>query len=195
MIKQSFKPGEKILFTVFGAFLALAVIGYVVLEMVRSQMTEPMFASRTSFNLSAEGQRGSGLFRKNNCTACHRAMRNGTNHGIILDGVGSRRSQQWLEAFLNHPEANWATATIDHGLPPKEAAYVTRLPPQDLHDIAMFLSELKAEQGSAMAQKPPQGSEALARRLANTWAPQAWKDKHQERQTPPQEQGEAPPHD
>lgn len=195
MMKKSLKPGEKILFAVFGAFFLLALIGFVVLETVRSQMDEPMFTSRTSFNLSAEGQRGSELFRKNNCTACHRAMRNGTNHGIILDGAGSRRSQAWLEAFLKNPEASYAGVTIDHGLPPKEAAYVAQLPAQDLHDIAVFLSELKAEQGSAMAQKPPEGSEALVRRLANTWAPQAWKDKHQERQAPPQEQGEALPHE
>lgn len=196
MTKPSLKPGEKILFAVFGAFFALALIGYVVLEVVRSQMTEPMFASRNSFDFSAAGQRGSELFRKANCTACHRAMRNGTNHGIILDGVGSRRSQEWLETFLKHPEAGYAGVTIDHGLPPKEAAYVTQLPPQDLHDIATFLSELKAEQGSAMAAKPPEGSEGMAKRLANTWAPQAWKDKYQERQVAPQgEPGEATPHE
>lgn len=196
MTKPSLKPGEKILFAVFGAFFVLALIGYVVLEVVRSQMDEPMFVSRTSFSLSAAGQRGSALFRKANCTACHRAMRNGTNHGIILDGIGSRRSQGWLEAFLKQPEVNWATATIDHGLPPKEAAYVTQLPPQDLHDIATFLSELKAEQGSAMAAKPPEGSEGMARRLANTWAPQAWKDKYQGGQVAPQgEPGKATPHE
>ncbi|MFP5344090.1 MAG: c-type cytochrome [Gammaproteobacteria bacterium] len=192
MTKKPLKPGEKILFAVFGVFFALALAGYVVLEVVRSQMDEPMFTSRTSFNLSAAGQRGSKLFREANCTACHRAMRNGTNHGVILDGAGSRRSLAWLEAFLRQPEANYPGATIDHGLPPKEAAYVAQLPPQDLHDIAVFLSELKAEQGSAMAAKPPEGSEGLARRLANTWAPQAWKDKYPERQTP---QEQAPPHE
>ena len=47
--KQSLKPGERVLFTVFGAFFVLAVIGYVVLETVRSNMKEPMFTSRSSF--------------------------------------------------------------------------------------------------------------------------------------------------
>ncbi len=193
MTKPSLKPGEKILFAVFGAFFVLAVIGYVVLEMVRSQMTEPMFTSRASFNFSAEGLRGSKLFRENNCTACHRAMRNGTSNGVLLDGIGSRRSQQWLKDFLKHPEANYKGGiTLDHGPWPKEAAYVAQLPPQELHDIALFLSELKAEQGSAMAQKPPEGSEALPRRWANFWAPQAWKDKYPDVW---QEHGEAPPHD
>ncbi len=189
MNTPSLKPGEKILFAVFGAFFVLAVIGYVVLEIVRHQMPNPMFASRTSFDFSAEGLSGSKLFRENNCTACHRAMRNGTSNGVLLDGIGSRRSQQWLEDFLKHPEANYKGGiTLDHGPWPKEAAYVAQLPPQELYDIAVFLSELKAEQGSAMAQKPPQEGEALVKRLANFWAPQTWKDKYQETHVPPRQE-------
>ena len=180
--KQPLKPGERVLFTVFGAFLVLAVIGYVVLEVVRSQMTEPMFASRSSFNLSADGLRGSKLFREANCTACHRAMRNGTNQGIGLDGVGSLRSQQWLEAFLKHPETSWASVTVDHGQPPKEAAYVAQLPPQDLHDIAMFLSELTAEPGSATSAVPPPeiARSGFVNSMTEMWAPEAWKEKYQD---------------
>lgn len=180
--KQLLKPGEKVLFAVFGAFLLLAVVGLVVMEMVRAQMSEPMFASRASYDLSAAGKRGSKLFREANCTACHRAMRNGTNQGIGLDGVGSLRSQQWLEAFLKHPETSWATVTVDHGLPPKEAAYVAQLPPQDLHDIAMFLSELKAEPGSATSAVPPPeiARSGFVSRMTEMWAPEAWKEKYQD---------------
>lgn len=182
MTKQAFKPGEKILFAVFGVFLALAVIGYVVLEVVRSQMAEPMFTSRASFNFSAAGLRGSKLFREANCTACHRAMRNGTNQGIGLDGIGSLRSQQWLEAFLKHPEATWATVTIDHGSWPKEAAYVAQLPPRDLHDIATFLSELKAAPGSATSAVPPPeiARSGFVNLMTEMWAPAAWKEKYQD---------------
>ena len=180
--KQLLKPGEKVLFAVFGAFLLLALVGLVVMEVVRSHMSEPMFASRASFNLSADGLRGSKLFREAGCTACHRAMRNGTNQGIGLDGVGSLRSQPWLEAFLKHPEANWATVTIDHGPWPKEAAYVAQLPPQDLHDIAMFLSELKAEPGSATSAVPPPeiARSGFVNSMTEMWAPEAWKEKYQD---------------
>lgn len=180
--KQLLKPGEKVLFAVFGAFLLLAVVGLVVMEVVRAQMSEPMFAARSSFNLGVAGQRGSKLFREAGCTACHRAMRNGTNHGIRLDGVGSLRSQPWLEVFLKHPEANWATVTIDHGQPPKEAAYVAQLPPQDLHDIAMFLSELKAEPGSATSAVPPSeiARSGFVNSMTEMWAPEAWKEKYQD---------------
>lgn len=183
MTKPSLKPGEKILFVTFGAFLALAVIGYVVLEVMRYQMPgNTMFVTRASFNFSAEGLRGSKLFREANCTACHRAMRNGTNQGIGLDGVGSLRSQQWLEAFLKHPEANWATVTVDHGPWPKEAAFVAQLPPQDLHDIAMFLSELKTEPGSATSAMPPPeiARSGFVNRMTEMWAPEAWKEKYQD---------------
>lgn len=169
------KPGEKVLFTVFGAFFVLAVIGYVALEIVRSHMNEPMFVSRSSYDFSSEGRHGSQLFRESGCTACHRAMRNGTNHGISLDGIGSRRSRDWLERFLKDPHSVYATATIDHGLVPKEAAWVSTLPATDLRDIAVFLSELKAEQGSATARLPPEETSGFVKGVANFWAPEQWK--------------------
>ena len=172
------------LFTVFGAFLVLAVIGYIVLETVRSHMKEPMFTSRSSFNSTAEGLRGSKLFREASCTACHRAMRNGTNHGIVLDGIGSRRSAEWIENFLRRPELTYGAPTRDHA-PGREAGYVTNLPPADIHDIAMFLSELKAEQGSAMARQPPPESSGFIDSMVNMWAPEDWKHKYQDIRTKP----------
>ncbi|MDA1107321.1 MAG: c-type cytochrome [Proteobacteria bacterium] len=175
--KQSLKPGEKVLFAVFGAFLVLALVGLVVMEVVRAHMSEPMFAARSSFDLGVAGQRGSKLFREAGCTACHRAMRNGTNHGISLDGIGSRRSREWLEDFLKNPEAVYETATVDHGAAPKEAARISALPPATLHDIAVFLSELKAEQGSAMSRVPPKeaANSGFVQGMANFWAPEPWK--------------------
>jgi cytochrome c553 len=177
------KPGEKVLFAVFGAFFVLAVIGYVVLEIVRAQMTEPMFVSRSSYAFSAEGQHGSKLFREAGCTACHRAMRNGTNQGISLDGIGSRRSRDWLAQFLKTPESVYETATIDHGAPPKEAARFSALPASDLGAIAAFLSELKAEQGSATARRPPEESSGFVEGVASFWAPEKWKEGVEERRS------------
>jgi len=176
-----------VLFAVFGAFLVLAVIGYIVLETVRSHMKEPMFTSRSSFDSTAEGLRGSELFREANCTACHRAMRNGTNHGIVLDGIGSRRSVEWIENFLRRPELTYGAPTRDHALG-REAGYTTALPSVDIHDIAVFLSELKAEQGSSMARQPPPESSGFIDSMVNMWAPKDWKDKYQDIRTKPPEQ-------
>lgn len=179
--RKPLKPGEKILFIVFAAFLALAAVGYVILETVRSHSTEPMFVSRASFDLSAAGKHGSMLFRTEGCTACHRAMRSGTNNALSLDGIGSRRTREWIERFLHDPEATYPTKTFDHGFGAgKEAGYVQSLPAQDLRDIAIFLSELKAEQGSALAKEPPPESSGFIDAMVKMWAPESWKTKYED---------------
>lgn len=179
--KQSLKPGEKIMFGVFAAFLALAIVGYIVLESVRSQSTEPMFASLTSFNFSSQGLTGSKTFRESGCTSCHRAMRSGTNNGLSLDGIGSRRSPEWIKNFLNNPEATFEAPTVDHGFgSTKQAAYVQSMPDQDLANIAIFLSELKAVQGSSASNLPPIEESGFIDNMVNMWAPEEWKHKYQD---------------
>ncbi|MEO5702299.1 MAG: c-type cytochrome [Gammaproteobacteria bacterium] len=179
--KQPLKPGEKIMFSVFAAFLVLAVVGYVIMETVRSHATEPMFASLTSFEFSPQGLRGSVTFREVGCTSCHRAMRNGTNNGLSLDGIGSRRSPEWINSFLKNPEATFEARTVDHGFGPgKEAAYVQSMPDKDLDDISVFLSELKAQQGSAASKLPPIEKSGFIDSMVNMWAPEAWKGKYED---------------
>jgi len=178
--KQSLKQGEKILFGIAAAFIIVAVIAYVLLEVVRHNMDKPMYEQRTHMTLSDEGQRGSALFRKARCTACHRAMRNGTNMGLSLDGVGSVRTLEWLYDFLRNPEQTYTSATLDHGAAPKEAAYVASLPPEELHAIATFISELKSEQGSASAPMPPDERSEFIDNMLKNFAPEGWKDKYQD---------------
>lgn len=178
--KTSLKQGEKILFGIVGVFLVLAVLSFAVLEAVRITSDEPMFESKTSFDLSAEGHRGSQIFRESQCTACHRAMRNGTNMGLSLDGVGSKRTVEWLEKFLADPEGTYNTSTLDHGMRPKEAAYVSELPASDRRALAVFLSELKAEQGSPSSPVPPEGRSEFIDNMVEIWAPANWKEKYQD---------------
>ena len=178
--KQSLKQGEKILFGIAAAFIIVAVIAYVLMEVVRHNMDKPMFAQNTHFTLSAEGQRGSELFRKSGCTSCHRAMRNGTNMGLSLDGVGSVRTAEWLYDFLRKPEQVYGSETVDHGPSPKEAAYVAALPSDDLHAIAMFISELKSDKGSASAPMPPDGRSEFIDNMLENVAPEGWKDKYKD---------------
>ncbi|RMD78696.1 MAG: hypothetical protein D6809_05290 [Gammaproteobacteria bacterium] len=178
--KQPLRQGEKILFGIFGAFMAAAVLAYIGLEMARSRMDRPMFPVRTHYNLSEEGRLGSVAFRKERCTDCHRAMRNGTNMGLDLDGIGSRRSKAWLLAFLKDPEKTYGAPTVDHGAEPKEAAYVARLPEQELERIATFLSELKADRGSAAAPEPPPGRSTFIDSMVKVFAPEEWKQKYRD---------------
>jgi hypothetical protein len=184
---QSLKQGEKILFGIAGVFIVLAVAGYVSLEAYRIHSQRQIYAIRTHFDLSPVGEKGSELFRTERCTACHRAVNNGTNMGLSLDGIGSRRTKDWIYNFLRDPEATYGAATLDHGYPPKEAADVASLPPETLLTIATFLSELKADQGSAMAPMPPEGRSEFIDNMVGVFAPDEWKHKYQDvrEQTPP----------
>ncbi len=178
--KNSMKQGEKVLFGIFGAFFVAAIIGYAVLEFVRMNSDKPLFEVKTRYELTEEGHRGSKIFRESGCTACHRAMRNGTNMGLSLDGLGSKRSYEYIYSFLKKPEETYGASTIDHGMRPKEAAYVPEMDDADLRAIAVFLFGLKAEQGSASSPMPPEGKSQFIDSMLKTVAPEGWKDKYQD---------------
>lgn len=191
---QSLKQGEKILFGIAIVFIVVAVIGYVSLEAYRVRSQKQIYAIRTHFDLSEVGQKGSELFRTSRCTACHRAVNNGTNMGLSLDGIGSKRTKEWIYNFLRDPEAVYGATTFDHGYPPKEAAEVSSLAPETLMAIATFLSELRADQGSAMAPMPPAGRSEFIDNMVGVFAPEEWKHKYQDvrEQTPPGQEESAP---
>jgi len=175
MAKGSMKLGEKILFGIVALIFVFAVASYVMLEVVRAHSDKPLYQITDHFNFTPEGLKGSLIFRKQQCTSCHKAVRNGTNMGLDLDGVGSKRSFKYLLNFLKNPEATYSAATIDHGPAPKEAAYVAELPEADLHALAVFLSELKADQGSADSPLPPRGKSGFIDDMVKVWAPKSWK--------------------
>lgn len=188
---QSLKQGEKILFGIAIVFIVFAVVGYAMLETYRTRAQKPIFEVRTHYDLSELGLKGSELFRVSRCTACHRAMRNGTNMGLSLDGLGSKRSKEWIYDFLRDPEATYGAPTLDHGYPPKEAAYVSSIDRETLLAIATFLSELKADQGAASAPMPPEGRSDFIDNMVGIFAPDEWKQKYQdvrEQPTPGQEE-------
>ncbi len=93
-------------------------------------------------------------------------------------------------AFLTQPEKTYDARTIDHGPAPKEAAYVAELPPNVLNDIAAFLSELRADQGSAAAPKPPEGRSEFIDNMLKAWAPKDWDERYTDVRKKPAE-GEA----
>lgn len=178
--KQSLKTGEKVLLSIVAVFIVLAAISYVVLETVRLNSDKPLFETKTSFDFTSEGAAGSKIFREARCTSCHRALRNGTNMGLSLDGVGSARTYEWIYSFLKDPEQTYQAKTIDHGAKPKEAAYVAQLPEDDLRSLARFISQLKAEQGSSSAPMPPEGRSEFIDSMVKVWAPKEWKNKYED---------------
>ena len=176
--KQPLKSGEKILFGIVAVFIGLAVVGYAALETYRLNRDAPLFVNKTHYKFSEEGHKGSRIFRvEGRCTACHRALRNGTNMGLSLDGVGSVRTLDWLVAFLEKPEEIYGAKVFDHGVG-LEAAYVARMPEEQRHAMAVFISELKSEQGSSSAAMPPEGRSEFIDNMVGAWAPPEWKEKY-----------------
>lgn len=179
MAISNMKFGEKLLFGGFALVGVLALISWLVMEVVRSRMDKPMFPV-LQYEFSAEGLRGSELFRTSGCTICHRAMRNGTNMGLVLDGIGSKRSLEYLNKFLIDPEATYAGTTMDHG-PSKGAAFVAKMPTADLQAIAVFLSELRAKPGSNASRLPPEGgASGFIDDMVRMWAPDSWKSEYKD---------------
>jgi hypothetical protein len=169
------KAGEKILFGLVALLIVVTVQNYAYLEYLRRTSDHPLFPIRTHYDFAGEGFHGSELFRKNNCTACHRAVGNGTNMGLNLDGIGSRRTLAYLEDFLRDPEATYPSKTIDHGEPPKDAAYVAALPSDDRRAIAIFLSQLTSDRGGVEASAPPAGKSSFIDAMLDMWAPDSWR--------------------
>src|SRR3569832_1004036 len=100
MSRHPHKSGEKILLVTFGVFFVIAIAGYFALETLRIRTDKPVFVQRTHFDFSEEGNLGSLLYREARCSSCHRALRSGTSMSLVLDGIGSKRSVEWIESFL-----------------------------------------------------------------------------------------------
>ncbi len=178
--KQKMKTGEKLLFIVAGGFVFLATIAFGIMQYMMATSDKPIFEQHTHFDLSAMGEKGSAIYRHQACSECHRAMSEGTNMGNSLDGIGSKYSVAWLEQFLAHPEQTYGHKTMDHGAKPKQAYYVSQLPKEDIHALAVFLSELKSDQGSSSSPVPPKGESPFVDRMATMWASDEWKHKYKD---------------
>lgn len=61
--------------------------------------------TRFAYVGSAAAEHGEWIYRREACRDCHKVFGNGSSQGPALDGVGSRRSTQWLQAYLVNPIA------------------------------------------------------------------------------------------
>jgi cytochrome c553 len=170
------KKGEKILFGVVALIVIIAMGNFAVLEWLGLTSKKPIFTVVTHYDFSDEGRRGFQLYRQSDCYSCHRAVGSGTNMGLNLDGIGSNHSVEYLYNFLKYPEKTYRAKTVGHGLSPKEADYVSALPDADLHSLAVFLSELKADQGSASASQPPKEQSGFIDAMLDMWVPDGWRN-------------------
>ena len=169
------KKGEKILFGIIGLLVIVTVVNFTILESVRHNTDKPLFPILTHYDFSAEGLHGYGIYQQNHCYDCHRAVGSGTSMGVSLDGLGSKHDAGYFYNFLKHPEQTYGAKTMDHGAAPKEASYVAALPDADLRSMAVFLSELKADQGSSSSFEPPEGDSSFINAMLDMWTPDGWR--------------------
>lgn len=169
------KLGEKVLFGLVGLLVAITVISFFSLEAIRHKSDKPLYPVLTHFEFSPEGERGYGIYEQNGCYTCHHAVGSGTSMGVSLDGLGSKHDLNYFISFLKDPEKTYGARTLDHGAPPKDAAYVSKLPDADLHAMAVFLSELKSDQGSSTSFEPPKGPSSFIDAMVQMWTPAGWR--------------------
>jgi cytochrome c553 len=177
------KKGEKILLGVIALLVLFTIAGGVAMEWVRQHSDKPMFPILTHFDFSGDGLHGFDLYRQSNCNSCHRAVGSGTSMGVSLDGLGSKHDAAYFYSFLKEPDKTFAalgTRTMDHGKPPKDAAYVSSLPDADLHAIAVFLSQLKSDQGSSSSYQPPKGDSGFIDAMLDMWVPDMWRGQYKD---------------
>src|SRR3569833_3341088 len=154
MSRQPLKSGEKILLVTFGVFFVIAIAGYFALETLRIRSDKPVFVQRTHFDFSEEGKQGSLLYREARCSSCHRALRSGTSMSLKQNKNKTKHTKKKNKTKKKKPKKIYGGPTLDHGAPPKEATNVSSMPAKDLHLIAVFLSELRADPGAADAAAP-----------------------------------------
>lgn len=169
------KLGEKILFGVVGLLVVITVISFISLESIRHHSAKPLFPILTHYEFSAEGEKGYGIYQQRGCYECHHAVGSGTSMGVSLDGMGSKHDAEYFYNFLKNPEKTYGAKTLDHGMPPKDAAYVSELPDEELRSMAVFVSELKADQGSSSSFEPPAEQSSFVDAMVQMWTPAGWK--------------------
>ncbi len=144
------KQGERVLFFTVGVLL---VGGFVFWLLAITNVTDVMRV-RDVFEDSPEADLGYKLVQDHGCRNCHNVLNIG-EWGLApsLDGLGTRRTYQWIRAYLDDPAKMMGGKTLHNG------AYGTdfsELAPIEKDLIATFLFAQKSMPGSANYDKPPE---------------------------------------
>jgi len=91
---------------------------------------------------SPQAARGEMVYRKNNCSACHRIWDLGGSKGGNLDGVGSRRDPAWLIHYLSAPNPQVILPSTQKAI--YRMPSFAGLDPGDRADLVAYLVSLRA---------------------------------------------------
>jgi cytochrome c2 len=98
------------------------------------------------------GLEGHTVYRGMGCNSCHRALGVGeVGVAPVLDGVGTRRTLEWLESYLKDPESLVPGTAHNGSFGPD----FRELEESERSLLAAFLFALKANPGSPNYPGPP----------------------------------------
>jgi cbb3-type cytochrome oxidase cytochrome c subunit len=145
--KIKLKLGEKLMFG-FAVLLAIAAVGKGIKQMRAHDPAKP----RDYYEWTQAGLDGHYVYRSMGCHNCHRAMGVGEiGHAPVLDGVGARRTQDWLERYFRDPGTLVPATAHDGHLGPD----FRKLSNEQRAGLVAFLYGLKANPGSPNYPVPP----------------------------------------
>ena len=98
---MALKLGEKLMFG-FAIVVAVAAVAKGVKHMNTSDPKRP----RDYYEWNDASLKGHVVYRQMGCNSCHRAFGVG-EIGVapVLDGAGTKRTLEWLQSYLQDPEA------------------------------------------------------------------------------------------
>lgn len=133
------------------AFAAVVVV-LAVTKGLRHVAGERPFPVRDYYEWSEAALEGHKVYRRLGCNSCHRAMGVG-EIGVapVLDGEGTRRSLEWLQAYFDDPASIVPGTAHDGSLGPDLGA----LAASERRLLSAFLFALKANEGSPNYPVPP----------------------------------------
>ena len=144
------KRGEQVMFGL-AAGVVLAALGKGV--MMQSHAANNNAAPlRDYYEWTPAGLQGHALYLESGCNNCHRAMAVGeVGVAPVLDGIGTRRTREWLARYFENPPALVPGSAHDGRLGPDFRA----LPDAQRHLLTEFLFGLKAGSASPNHPTPP----------------------------------------
>ena len=108
---------------------------------VSAPVPQPTTPASTSIGSSAANPSSShdvrSILADNNCVSCHQIRKYGGAIGPSLNGVGTRLTQDQLEAVILHPPAKTRA-----GVPNSMPSYSNKITGDDLTNLVHYLSTL-----------------------------------------------------
>ena len=92
---------------------------------------------------------GEAVYREQSCLSCHEVFGNGASYGPSLDGVGSRRTGQWIDDYLRAPRAGVSEKPYRVKMPP-----VTGVDDRQLSALVAYLRALRRVDGRGVVIDP-----------------------------------------